>query len=245
MTNTGSASAADDGSSTVDETITVKSQILERTSLRAEATRAIRAQIVAGTLTPGQLYAIGDVAARLGVSPTPVREALLDLAHEGLIEIIRNRGFRVRIVTDEELDHIYEVRQMLEIPAIERLAGRIPPPVLGSLRSLSERVDAAAERGDITTFLSLDRELHLALLGLLDNPQIVAIVGRLRDQARLYGLSRLAGSADLLQTAREHDALLDAIEGGDAATAARLMARHLDHTRGIWAGRNESEGAAM
>lgn len=216
---------------------------LERTSLRGEAARMIRAEIISGALAPSQMYAIGDIAGRLGVSPTPVREALLDLAHQGLVEIVRNRGFKVRVVSDEELDHIYEIRQMLEIPAIERLAAMIPSPDLSQLRLLSEHVDTAAANGDLVNFLTLDRDLHLGLLGLIGNSRLVDIVGGLRDQTRLYGLWQLAGSTDLMQTAQEHDALLDAIEGGDANTAGQLITRHLEHTRGLWAGRVEQAGA--
>jgi DNA-binding GntR family transcriptional regulator len=216
---------------------------LRRTNLREEATRVIRARIVSGGLKPGTLYAIGPIARALGVSVTPVREALLDLANEELVEIVRNRGFRVTTLDNHDLDELVDVRTMLEVPAMGRLAALQPRPDLSELRGLAHHIETCAARGDLVEFLAHDRDLHLRLLAMLGNRRLVQIVGRLRDQTRLYGLLRLAGSERLLESAREHDQLLSAIEAGDEEGAGRLMTQHLRHTRGLWAGREETAAA--
>lgn len=97
----------------------------------------------------------------------------------------------------------------------------------------------AARRGDVVAYVEADRELHLALLAGAGNPRLVEIVGRLRDQSRLYGLEQLAAEGVLVDSANEHMQLIDALESGDRLAAERVMAHHLDHVRGIWASRRE------
>jgi DNA-binding GntR family transcriptional regulator len=213
---------------------------LERSNLRDQARRALRTSITTGELEPGHLYTVGAFAEKLGVSATPVREALGDLANVGLVEIIRNRGFVVPHLTDGDLDEIFQLRLLLEAPVVEQVAGRVPPSELAACRRLVEQGKAAAAAADLTLFLEADREFHLRLAGVLGNGRLVKILGQLRDQTRLYGLRELAASGRLVAAAEEHEALLDAIEAGDAESARREMTKHLRHIRGAWAGRIES-----
>ncbi|WP_406293212.1 GntR family transcriptional regulator [Embleya sp. NBC_00888] len=216
---------------------------LRRHSLRDDAADVIRAQIVSGELQPGTLYAIGQIAEMLQVSITPIREALLDLAKDGLIETVRNRGFRVRVLTDADLDQILQIRQMLEVGAVRQITAQGRVDDFAVLRDLADRTQQAVFAEDLIGFLANDRQLHLTLLTYLDNPRLVDFVGQLRDQTRLYGLDHLAGTQALLETVREHDELLDAVEAGRTEDAVEVMSRHLKHARGIWAGRAESKSA--
>jgi DNA-binding GntR family transcriptional regulator len=175
------------------------------------------------------------LAARFGVSATPVREAMLDLAKEGLVDAVRNKGFRVTVVSDRALDELTEIRELLEVPTVTRLAGRLSATDIDALRSLVARIEQTAEAGDLIRYVEADREFHLRLLGLSGNEQLVTIVGELRARARLFGLHRLARQGDLATSAREHAALLDALEAGDAEVLEKLMRQHLGHVRGIWA----------
>ncbi|MFF1551773.1 GntR family transcriptional regulator [Rhodococcus erythropolis] len=214
-------------------------QPLARTSLRSDATRLLRARISSGELESGRLYAIGDIAAQLEVSPTPVREALLDLKSQGLIEMVRNRGFRIVELTDDELEEIVEVRLMLEPPAMAKVAVLDPPLDLTDLWTLSKRVENAAAEGDLVSFLTLDKDFHLELLAALGNARLVKVVEQLRDQTRLSGLKGIAGSKDLVGSAREHDQLLKALQSRDPVAAEAVMTAHLHHVSGLWAGRSE------
>ena len=207
---------------------------IARVTLRDEASRRLRSDISAGLLQPATLYPIAEVAARLGVSITPVREALLELARDGLIEVVRNRGFRVREITDRDLAEIVEVRLLLEIPAVRKLAGTIGPDDLARLRTTAKATVDAARKGDLSAYMQGDKEFHLDLLGLTGNARLVAVVSRLRDETRLYGLGRLAGSKALVDTTREHLQLLDALENGDADGAEQVLREHLSHIRGVW-----------
>ena len=91
-----------------------------RLSLRDEAIQTLHAAIVAGILRPGVVYSAPAMAAQLGMSATPVREAMLDLVKEGLVETVRNKGFRVVELADDELDELTELRLLIEVPSVRR-----------------------------------------------------------------------------------------------------------------------------
>jgi DNA-binding GntR family transcriptional regulator len=208
-------------------------------SLREQAREAVRTQILLGQIEPGQVESVINVAAALGVSITPVREAIMDLANLGMVEVIRNRGFRVPVLSDHDLDEIFRLRTMVEVPAMAEVAQVVDGASLPRFRRLAEQITDAARDGDLTAFLELDRQFHLGLLELLGNHRLVALVGQLRDQARMQGLQRLSDQGELTHSGEEHIAIVDAIGSGDAELTAELVRKHLTHSRGIWAGRTE------
>lgn len=207
-----------------------------RASLRERIAGSLRAALVSGSMVPGVTYSVPMLAERFGVSATPVREAMLDLAKEGLVAAVPNKGFRVVEVSESELDELTELRALVEVPTIARLAGRVGPDDLDRLRELAGRIQAYAEAGDLIAYVDTDRRFHLELLVLAGNGQLVELVDRLRARSRLYGLGRLAATGQLARSAAEHVELLEALAGGSGAEAEWLMARHIRHVRGIWAG---------
>jgi DNA-binding GntR family transcriptional regulator len=207
-----------------------------RTSLRDEAIKTLQAAIIAGELRPHVVYSAPALAAQLRMSATPVREAVLDLAKEGLVETVRNKGFRVVELAAAELDELTELRLLLEVPSARNLARRgLTPGEHRSLKHLAAQIERAALRNDMVTHNKADLEFHTALLGLLGNKTLVDTVRSLRVRSRLYGMSRLADSGQLLPTSHEHTELLDLVRDGDEAGAARLMRQHIGHVRGSWA----------
>ncbi|MFC1407258.1 MULTISPECIES: GntR family transcriptional regulator [Streptacidiphilus] len=214
---------------------------LKSISLREQAREAVRTQIVLGQIEPGQVTSVITVAAELGVSVTPVREAVMDLANLGIVEVIRNRGFRVPVLTDHDLEEIFRLRTMLEVPAMAEVVQALDGAPVPRFRQLAQEITDAAREGDLTAFLDLDRQFHLGLLELLGNRRLVTIIGQLRDQARMQGLQKLADQGELTRSGEEHLDIIDAIESGNGELASQLMRKHLAHTRGIWAGRSEAD----
>lgn len=208
-------------------------------SLRARAAELVRSAIVAGELQPGQVCSVPTLAAQLGVSGTPVREALLDLAKEGLLEPLRNKGFRVTMLTDEDLDAITRIREMLEVPVLADVVAVATPEDLARLQEVADRIGDAARRGSLPDYLAADRDFHLGLIALTGNHRLVEIVSSLRSQTRLLGLAPLAARNALGTSAHEHQSLLQLVADGDAPGAQELMRAHLGHVRGSWAGRAE------
>jgi DNA-binding GntR family transcriptional regulator len=216
-----------------------------RASLRERIARSLRAALVSGSMAPGVTYSVPTLAERFGVSATPVREAMLDLAKEGLVAAVPNKGFRVVEVSDSELDELTELRALVEVPTVCRLAGRLAPDDLDRLRELARRIQEHAEAGELIAYVDADRRFHLELLALAGNRQLVELVDRLRARTRLYGLGRLAAEGQLTRSAGEHVELLDALAGdGSGAEVEWLMTRHIRHVRGIWAGDHAADGEA-
>src|SRR5690606_2127387 len=108
----------------------------DRPSLRSRVAEALRAALIAGEMRPGEVYSAPALAQRFGVSATPVREAVLDLVRQGLVETVRNKGFRVRELSEQDLDEITQLRELLEIPTVARVAECVDPERLTSLRPL-------------------------------------------------------------------------------------------------------------
>jgi DNA-binding GntR family transcriptional regulator len=208
------------------------------TSVREEVTNVLRGAIVAGEMRPGELYSASGLAERFGVSATPVREAMLDLVKQGLVEVVRNRGFKVTEISEADLDEITQIRQLLEPTAAAEAVPHIAAGELAALRELASAIVDAAADGDLVSYINADREFHLRLLRAAGNNRLVRIVDDLRAQTRLYGLSALVASGRLADSAQEHVEMCDLIAAGDARKLKKLMGTHLGHTRREWAGRS-------
>jgi len=206
------------------------------------ARAAIRAHIITGQLRPGVIYPVSYFASRLGVSATPVREALLDLSNVGLVELARNKGFRIPKLSEHELDEIFELRLMVEAPAISHAASKLTREDERECARLATNIEDCAARGDLVGFLEADRNFHATLIKPLGNTRLVRLVNELRDGARLWALPDLGNSEALQTSAREHGEILRAVVRGDPEEAYRLAVRHLEHTRGLWAGHTERDG---
>lgn len=207
-----------------------------RRNLREEITETLRAAVISGELRPGVVYSAPSLAGQFGVSATPVREAMLDLAGEGLVDVVRNKGFRVTELSEKDLDDLCELRALIEVPTVRRIAAAgVAAETLSSLRPLAATIESAAAAGDLITHVAADMEFHLRLLALAGNAHLVSTVRSLRARSRIYGLRRLADRGELVHSAHEHAVLLDLIAAGDADGAERLMDGHIRHVRGIWA----------
>jgi DNA-binding GntR family transcriptional regulator len=203
----------------------------ERVSLREQVRRAIRAALVTGDMRPGVVYSAPALASRFGVSATPVREALLDLAKDGFVEPVRNKGFRVRSLSTADIDEIYHLRRLLEIPTVTELARQGCPEALPALRALADETVEAVREGDVLAYVDADHRFHTALLGLAGNERLVHLVAELRAQVRLYGLRPIIARGDVDAATGEHHRLLDHIEAKDPVAAAELMERHITRSR--------------
>ncbi|MFB7665420.1 GntR family transcriptional regulator [Kitasatospora sp. NPDC056138] len=203
--------------------------------LRDQVAHALRAALISGELRPGVVYSAPALAADFGVSATPVREAMLDLAREGLVEAVRNKGFRVTELTEGDLDDFTEIRALIEVPTVGRVTRTATAEQLEALRPEAEAIVAAAREHDLIGYLEADRRFHLDLLGLAGNARLVEVVGDLRKRSRLYGLTRLDQRGELVSSAEEHLELLDLMISGDAEGAEQCMADHLGHVRSLWA----------
>ncbi|MFI9051025.1 GntR family transcriptional regulator [Streptomyces sp. NPDC053427] len=203
----------------------------QRHSVRGQVLAALREALVGGELAPGEVYSAPALAERYGVSATPVREAMQQLAGEGAVEVVPNRGFRVCERSSRELAELAEVRAMLEVPAIVRLARALPPERWEELRPLADAGVSAAAHGDRVGYAEADRAFHHALISLTGNRRLTQVTDDLlRGTQWPAGGSRLR-TAELLADASEHTALLDALIAQEYAVAERIAREHLSAAR--------------
>ncbi|UYQ66174.1 GntR family transcriptional regulator [Streptomyces peucetius] len=220
--------------------------ITARERLRDQVAHALRAALISGELRPGEVYSAPGLAEDFGISATPVREAMLDLAREGLVEPVRNKGFRVTEVNERDLDQYTEIRILIEVPMIGRITRSAAVEDLEALRPVADEIVRAAREHDLIGYLEADRQFHLSLLALAGNDRLVETVGDLRKRSRLYGLTTLDERDQLIPSAEEHLELLDLMVAGDAKGAEKCMTRHLGHVRSLWAeGAQEKERATV
>jgi DNA-binding GntR family transcriptional regulator len=210
--------------------------LIERSNLRDQALSVLRERLVSGDLVPGEIYSASALAVELGVSTSPVREAMLTLVNQGLMEIVRNRGFRVMALSERERLEISQLRMLLEVPVMVSLAG--DSRVIEQQKQLSQQareIVEAARKGDIPRYLEADRRFHLDLIALTGNQKLTDYVDYLRDRTRLFNLAALSDEGRLIDSAEEHQAILDALVAGDRDATERLMRLHLQHIEGDWA----------
>ncbi|WP_369147270.1 GntR family transcriptional regulator [Streptomyces sp. R44] len=215
------------GEHTHDEPVPRGPRTVQRHSVRGQVLEALRTALVGGELRPGEVYSAPALAERFGVSATPVREAMQRLAVEGAVEVVPNRGFRVTERTPRELAELAEVRALIEVPVMLRLARTIPAARWAELRPLAEATAAAAARGDRAHYAEADRAFHRAVLSLAGNEQLLAVADDLhrRSQWPLISAPALRHGV-LVADAAEHTALLDALIAQDLPVVQALVREH-------------------
>lgn len=205
---------------------------LPRSTLKDSTEALIRRALLSGAMKPGEIYSANRLAARLGVSNSPAREAMMSLVNKGLLELVRNRGFRVVELSDRDKQEVYDLRRLVEVEAVRRVAEvGVDAEQAALLRRLTESSVAAAGADDIVEYLEADQRFHVALVGILGNRRWTAIVENLRDQSRINGSYRLQERGLQESSALEHRGIAEAVIAGNAAKAAELMVRHLDYAR--------------
>ena len=188
----------------------------------AAVLEAIKHAILAGELRPGQSLVEAELAQQLGVSKTPVREALKTLAGAGLVTMSPYRGAAVRVIDADTAHAVYDMRLLLEPEAVRRAAARG-----GDWDAAGRALDRADASADEAERSLANREFHRALYRECGNPLLVAALDDLRDQTALISAAAWQQQPSWRQEAGEHAAILAAAAAGDADRAGELLAAHI------------------
>jgi DNA-binding GntR family transcriptional regulator len=200
---------------------------IERINPQAAVVESVRQGILEGDFAPGQRLVESELSESLGVSRGAVRAALFDLAHEGLVERIANRGARVRVVSVEEALQITEVRMAVEGLCAAKAAERITDDEIEELRALGEDMKACVERGDVVRYSRLNQRLHDSVIAISAQPIAGEVIARLRARNVRHQF-RLAYRAGRPQVSLpEHLAMIDAVCRRESAEAERATRLHL------------------
>ncbi|SFP33671.1 MULTISPECIES: GntR family transcriptional regulator [Actinomadura] len=199
-------------------------------SLADRVAGRIRDAIHEGRYPPGERLVERRLAAELGVSHIPIREALARLTDEGLVERAPRRGARVATLTPRELEELSSLRTVLERFVVTRVQERLTAEEEKKLRRMVASMRRAAARGDYRRVLDLDQRFHERLWELADHQMLGEVVTGLRG--RIGAFLRAATAAlepeALERHAATHDELLDAILSGDAEAGCAEMSRHIE-----------------
>jgi DNA-binding GntR family transcriptional regulator len=203
-------------------------QPLENRTLREQVADHLREEILSEHLAPGAELGEMALARSLGISRGPLREALGQLAAEGLVTIVPRRGAVVRRLTRQEFVDAYQVREALESLAIKLAVPRLSFGDKDGLHRMCEQMERAAADGDVDRFFEINREFHARLVRASGNSKLEEVHGQLVAQmARLMKKSvELRGGTQ--QSAAEHRAIMAAVDAGDPDLAARLLEEHIE-----------------
>ncbi|WP_433678702.1 GntR family transcriptional regulator [Nocardia sp. CA-119907] len=191
---------------------------------------AVRSAIDDGHMQPGVKYSVYQLADILGVSRTPVREALLRLEEVGLIKFEARQGFRIVLPQPREIAEIFAVRLALELPAVRKAATLVDAALARVLTDQRQLMHTAVVAADEASFSRHDLELHDLILAAAGNNRSRTIVASLRETTRLLGASTAHATRSLRDIEHEHDPILAAIIDGDPDRAEEAMRIHLVNT---------------
>jgi DNA-binding GntR family transcriptional regulator len=195
--------------------------------------RSLRERILAGELDEGTSLVESHLAESLGVSRTPVRQALGHLVKEGLVEQIRGRRLSVRVLGLDDRAEIVQLRLVLEEMSVVRAAELMGHEDTDVLRILVRRMRRAAEAGDQPTFTELNERFHLGVAAGAGLPLVHRFLDQLGALIRLTQVGMTMTPGELLRQADEHDAILDAIEARDVPVARAALNVHIgSHVHG-------------
>jgi len=200
-------------------------------SLSESVTKRLRAAIVSGDLALGQPLSERQLAGLLEVSKTPVREALAQLRLEGLVRILPQRGAFVFTLSQREVVEICELRQALEASALRQAMERNPASFLEALGAVVVKMRKARKRRDEKTYLTEDTNFHLCFFSHCGNTLMQQNYGMFvgKIAALRTHLAHKPQHTEL--SFREHEAMLEAVASGDAATALQVLDVHIARTK--------------
>lgn len=223
--------------------LSMKPLAVPAASLADQVAASIRAAVRAGALQPGRLYSAYQMADNLGVSRSPVREALMRLAEAGMVEFERNRGFRIVIPRPRDIAEVFHLRLLLEVPAARRVASGTTPELIAALRAELREMSRAADEHDETLFMRHDRRLHDLILGTAGNTRLLRLIDSLRDTTRYLGASTVDRSRTLQDIYAEHVPIVAAIVAADPTAAGQAMSLHVTHTGRLLVAQAAAEAA--
>lgn len=202
-------------------------------SVREQTYRLLRHQLVTGQFRPGQRLTEQFLAKRLGVSRTPVREALHKLELEGLVIAAGARGFQVPDDSLEDMNELFEIRAVLEGHALACLAATITAEGLGELRALVDEAEQACEAGDLERVFALNTRFHDLLSGLIAGfrPRLHGLIEDMRHYVLRYRENTLVRLGGARRSIAGHKKILLALELRDTQLCERIMRAHVREAR--------------
>ncbi|MCI1930228.1 MAG: GntR family transcriptional regulator [Clostridia bacterium] len=205
--------------------------MIKRLTLKVQAYNYLKNEILEGRIASGAIYSEQKFADDLSISRTPVRDAILQLAHEGFVKIHPNKGISVKELTPEDVKQIFQVRSAIEsycaMYAAEHINTDEGYELIKNLEShLKAEKDIIDTGSDFRRFMSEDTAFHMCITSFCKNEQIIDIMLNLRGKIDRVGAISLSQKNRLPNTLREHTKIVDAIKSGDASKVYAAITYH-------------------
>ncbi|MBS7009815.1 GntR family transcriptional regulator [Anaerostipes sp.] len=207
----------------------LKVNVNEYLPLRDVVFNTLRQAIITGEFVPGERLMEIALANRLGVSRTPVREAIRKLELEGLVVMIPRKGAEVARITEKDLRDVLEVRSSLEELAAGLATDRLDDEAREKISAALENFREAITTGDNPKIADCDVEFHDAVFEATQNKRLIQIINNLREQIYRYRLEYVKDTEYHAVLLKEHEELVDAMFGGNKTAAQEIMKRHIDN----------------
>lgn len=197
--------------------------------LRDVVFNTLRQAILKGELKPGERLMEIQLAQRLGVSRTPIREAIRKLELEGLVVMIPRKGAEVAKITEKSMQDVLEVRRALEGLAIQLACGRITKEEIGDLEVKGKKFVEAVQTGDLVLMAEADEAFHTVIYHATQNDRLIYILNNLREQMYRYRVEYIKDTNIHPIILKEHEEIIKTVKKHDEEGAFRAMRTHIDN----------------
>lgn len=205
--------------------------IKDVTTIRRKAYFYLREQILSGEIGPHQRLIEAKIAKEIGTSRTPVREALHTLEMEGLLESIPRVGYKVRTLSDREVDEICQIRTAIETLAAGWAIEKDHKKLVNNLRENIAAMEQQVTRGEVRAFVDFDAQFHEIIAGLSGSKRLLELAQTLRRHMLSYRVQSIYVADNVLRAIEGHKAILAAIAKHDQKAVAEAIERHLEQSK--------------
>jgi DNA-binding GntR family transcriptional regulator len=199
-------------------------------SLTEMALSTIKEAILSKKLEPEKMYTEAVLTNELGISRTPVREALIQLASQGLIIYFPRKGFQVKLLTEKDVENLFELRLALERSVIGHIIPRLTEKHLDEIETIWDRYSKVVQEGDPVQSIRANRDFHAGLANMTDNFYLIKALEQIRDLTDLAGIRSLEVGSRALEAAQEHERILLELRRKSLNGALQQMEVHIRTT---------------
>jgi DNA-binding GntR family transcriptional regulator len=200
-----------------------------------QVAEGLQVDIISGHLQPKEHLVEDDLMRRFGASRYAVRRALEELQSLGLATRTENRGTRIRGYSPQEVEDLYDMRELLETGAALRIPMPVPDALIDELVRIQKQHDAAARKGDLYRLYTTNEEFHRTLFGACRNALLTEAIAQYSLQVQPVRMRFLHDEERRREAGEEHWEMIDALKGGDSKLLARICGRHLSLSKAAYA----------
>ena len=197
--------------------------------LRDVVFNTLRKAILRGELKPGERLMEIQLANKLGVSRTPIREAIRKLELEGLVLMIPRKGAEVAQITEKNMQDVLEVRKALEELSVQLACERITPEQVEEMKMAAEDFRKVLKSGDVTKIAEADVQFHDIIFAATNNQRLITLLNNLREQMYRYRVEYLKNPSNHEQLLREHEAIYRGIMEKDKDVVTEMIRKHISN----------------